>query len=48
MLSELAASEPYSFKALVDQVRFMRGGSGGGAGGSAGGSGAQQAAAAAR
>ena len=27
MLSELAASEPYSFKALVDQVRFMRAGS---------------------
>lgn len=26
MLSELAASEPFSFKALVDQVRFMRGG----------------------
>ena len=26
MLSELAANEPYSFKALVDQVRFMRGG----------------------
>lgn len=25
MLSELAANEPYSFKALVDQVRFMRG-----------------------
>ena len=22
-------TEPYSFKALVDQVRFMRGGSGG-------------------
>jgi large subunit ribosomal protein L20 len=28
MLSELAMNEPYSFKALVDQVRFMRGGSG--------------------
>ena len=26
MLSELAANEPYSFRALVDQVRFMRGG----------------------
>ncbi|PRW59594.1 50S ribosomal L20 [Chlorella sorokiniana] len=26
MLSELAMNEPYSFKALVDQVRFMRGG----------------------
>lgn len=25
MLSELAANEPYSFKALVAQVRFMRG-----------------------
>ncbi len=25
MLSELAANEPYSFKALVDQVRFMKG-----------------------
>lgn len=25
MLAELAANEPYSFKALVDQVRFMRG-----------------------
>ncbi len=25
VLSELAASEPYSFKALVDQVKFMRG-----------------------
>jgi large subunit ribosomal protein L20 len=25
MLSELAITEPYSFKALVDQVRFMRG-----------------------
>ncbi len=24
MLSELAANEPYSFKALVDQVRFMK------------------------
>ena len=24
MLSELAATEPYSFKALVDQVRFMK------------------------
>jgi hypothetical protein len=30
MLSELAMNEPYSFKALVDQVRYMRGGSGGG------------------
>lgn len=28
MLAELAANEPYSFKALVDQVRFMRGSSG--------------------
>lgn len=27
VLAELAANEPYSFKALVDQVRFMRGGS---------------------
>lgn len=26
VLSELAMNEPYSFKALVDQVRFMRGG----------------------
>lgn len=26
MLSELAMYEPYSFKALVDQVSFMRGG----------------------
>ena len=34
MLSELAASEPYSFKALVDQVAFMRGGGGGSASGS--------------
>lgn len=25
VLSELAMNEPYSFKALVDQVRFMRG-----------------------
>lgn len=25
ILSELAANEPYSFKALVDQVRYMRG-----------------------
>ncbi len=25
MLSELAMYEPYSFKALVDQVRWMRG-----------------------
>lgn len=25
MLAELAANEPYSFKALVDQVKFMRG-----------------------
>ncbi len=25
MLSELAMNEPYSFKALVDQVKFMRG-----------------------
>ena len=25
MLSELAANEPYSFKALIDQVRFMKG-----------------------
>lgn len=24
MLSELAMNEPYSFKALVDQVKFMR------------------------
>ena len=42
MLSELAMNEPYSFKALVDQVRYMHGGSGGGGGGSS------QAAAAAR
>lgn len=34
-----AMNEPYSFKALVDQVRFMQGGS-------SGGSGAQAAAAA--
>ncbi|KAK9803613.1 hypothetical protein WJX72_004948 [[Myrmecia] bisecta] len=26
ILSELAMSEPFSFKALVDRVRFMRGG----------------------
>jgi large subunit ribosomal protein L20 len=26
MLSELAVNEPYSFKALVDQVKYMRGG----------------------
>ncbi len=26
VLSELAMNEPFSFKALVDQVRFMRGG----------------------
>jgi len=25
VLSELAVDEPHSFKALVDQVRFMRG-----------------------
>lgn len=25
VLSELAMNEPYSFKALVDQVKFMRG-----------------------
>jgi large subunit ribosomal protein L20 len=25
VLSELAMNEPYSFKALVDQVRFMHG-----------------------
>ena len=25
MLSELAMQEPYSFKALVEQVRYMRG-----------------------
>jgi len=25
MLSELAGNEPYSFKAIVDQVKFMRG-----------------------
>jgi large subunit ribosomal protein L20 len=25
MLSELAMNEPYSFKALVDQVKFMQG-----------------------
>jgi large subunit ribosomal protein L20 len=24
MLAELAANEPYSFKALVDQVKFMK------------------------
>lgn len=45
MLSELAASEPYSFKALVDQVRFMHGG--GSTAGSSG-SGSSQAAAAAK
>lgn len=27
ILSELAAKEPYSFKALVDQVKFMKGAS---------------------
>ena len=27
MLSELAANEPYSFKGLVDQVKFMKGSS---------------------
>jgi large subunit ribosomal protein L20 len=26
MLAELAANEPYSFKALVDQVKFMKSG----------------------
>jgi len=26
VLSELAMNEPHSFKALVEQVRFMRGG----------------------
>lgn len=41
ILAELAANEPYSFKALVDQVRFMRGGA------ASGGGGAQAAAAAA-
>ena len=25
ILSELARNEPYSFKALVDRVKFMRG-----------------------
>ena len=25
VLSELAMQEPYSFKSLVDQVKFMRG-----------------------
>jgi large subunit ribosomal protein L20 len=25
VLSDLAMQEPYSFKALVDQVKFMRG-----------------------
>jgi large subunit ribosomal protein L20 len=40
MLSELAANEPYSFRALVDQVRFMRGGAA-----AAGGGGAAQGAA---
>ena len=25
MLAELAMNEPYSFKALVDQVKYMRG-----------------------
>jgi large subunit ribosomal protein L20 len=27
MLSELAINEPFSFRALVDQVKFMRGAS---------------------
>jgi large subunit ribosomal protein L20 len=45
MLSELAASEPYSFKALVDQVRFMQGS--GSSSAAAGGGGSSQAAAAA-
>jgi uncharacterized membrane protein YgcG len=40
MLSELAASEPFSFNALVEQVKFMRGiSSSGSSGGSSGGSG---------
>lgn len=26
VLSELAMNEPFSFKALVDQVKYMRGG----------------------
>ncbi|KAI8476417.1 MAG: mitochondrial ribosomal protein L20 [Monoraphidium minutum] len=42
VLSELAAAEPFSFQALVDQVKFMRGGGGGG-GGAAGGGGAGKA-----
>jgi large subunit ribosomal protein L20 len=28
VISELAMTEPFSFKALVDQVRFMRGAQG--------------------
>lgn len=40
VLSELAMTEPFSFKALVDQVKSMRGlGGGGGRGGAAGGEG---------
>eukprot|EP00775_Hariotina_reticulata_P013662 gene13663-13784_t len=31
MLAELAMYEPYSFKALVEQVQYMKGGSGNGA-----------------
>jgi large subunit ribosomal protein L20 len=30
VLSELAATEPFSFQALVEQVKFMRGIGGGG------------------
>jgi uncharacterized membrane protein YgcG len=37
MLAELAASEPFSFRALVQQVAFMRGGGSGGASSSSGG-----------
>jgi uncharacterized membrane protein YgcG len=37
MLSELAASEPFSFQALVEQVKFMRGSGGGTSSGSGSG-----------
>ena len=37
VLSELAAQEPFSFKALVEQVKFMRGAAPGGGGDGAGG-----------
>lgn len=38
VLSELAMSEPFSFRALAEQVKLMRGvGGGGGGGGSSGG-----------